>query len=271
MSEETGVLAVDGAGLAWRRHAGTGPMIVWLGGFASEMTGTKASALADRAAATGRGFLRFDYFGHGESEGDFATGTISRWRADALAMIDGLTHGPLVLVGSSMGGWLASLAAMARPDRIAGLVLIAPAIDFTQGLADASAALREDGARWSILPGPIPIACPVRILQGRRRRSGPLASRPRILPSAAWRQRRIQLDPRRRPPPLATRGHRPADRGGRGSGLAQGSPDAGYILGPRASSPAPPRDPGRLRFQIMRQALRSASTAGRERGSPLSA
>ncbi|MEO7026094.1 MAG: alpha/beta hydrolase [Caulobacteraceae bacterium] len=166
MSEETGVLAIDGAGLAWRRNAGAGPMIVWLGGFASEMTGTKASALASWAAAGGRGFLRFDYFGHGESEGDFAAGTISRWRADAMAMIDQLARGPLVLVGSSMGGWLASLAALARPERIAGLVLIAPAIDFTRGLADASTALREDGARWSILPGPIPIACPVRILQG---------------------------------------------------------------------------------------------------------
>lgn len=193
--ETAGRLEFEGAALAWRRVSGAGPTLVWLGGFHSDMTGTKAQALADWAAARGRGCLRFDYFGHGESAGDFAAGTITRWRADALAMIDSLTDGPLILIGSSMGGWLACLAALARPGRVAGLVLIAPAADFTDRLLGPSlppeahaalatdgvwirasaydpagypiaAALLEDGRRWSILPGPVPLTAPVRILQG---------------------------------------------------------------------------------------------------------
>jgi len=181
--------------LAFRRVAGTNPTVVWLGGFHSDMTGTKAQVLADQAQATGGGYLRFDYFGHGESDGAFEDGTITRWREDALAVIDELTEGPLVLVGSSMGGWLACLAAMVRPERVKALVLVAPAPDFTETLMEpelsdeARAAiardgrwirpsdydeggyaitreLLEDGARWSILPGPVPIDVPVRILQG---------------------------------------------------------------------------------------------------------
>ena len=175
--------------------AGSGPTVVWLGGFHSEMIGTKAQALAEWAAARGRDFLRFDYAGHGESGGAFEHGTITRWRGDVLAVIDQLTDGPLVLVGSSMGGWLACLAALARPDRVRALVLIAPAADFTSALLEPSLsaaaraalkrdgmwrapsaygddgypitrALLEDGARWTILPGPISIKAPTRILQG---------------------------------------------------------------------------------------------------------
>lgn len=185
----------DGETLAWRRVEGDGPTVVWLGGYRSDMSGIKAEALAQWAQGAGRGYLRFDHLGHGESSGDFeAKGAITRWREDALAVIDDLTEGPLVLVGSSMGGWLACLAAMARPERLAGLVLIAPAPDFTETLMapalppEARAALLtdgvwlrpsaygspdpvtrlllEDGARWSILPGPVPIEVPVRILQG---------------------------------------------------------------------------------------------------------
>jgi pimeloyl-ACP methyl ester carboxylesterase len=181
--------------LAYRRIDGEGPTVVWLGGFHSDMTGTKAQVLADQALATGGSYVRFDYFGHGESSGAFQDGTISRWRDDALAIIDALTDGPLVLVGSSMGGWLACLAAIARPERVKALVLIAPAPDFTDKLMEpdlsdeARAAiardgfwirpseyddggyaitrdLLEDGARWSILPGPVPIDVPVRVLQG---------------------------------------------------------------------------------------------------------
>ena len=195
MTEASGFLTHQGATLAWRRVAGEGPTVVWLGGFRSEMIGTKAAALADWARDRGRDFLRFDYFGHGQSEGDFEAGTITRWRGDALAVIDDLTEGPVVLVGSSMGGWLACLAAMARPERVRALVLIAPAADFTDKLlgpnlpARARAALArdgvwrrpshyaedgypitrallEDGARWSILPGPVAVEAPVRILQG---------------------------------------------------------------------------------------------------------
>lgn len=195
MSEDSGYLTrPDGARLAWRRVAGEGPTVVWMGGFRSDMTGTKAQALADWALARGQAYVRFDYFGHGESDGAFEAGTITRWREDALAVMDELAPGPVIPVGSSMGGWIACLAAMARPAAVQGLVLIAPAPDFTEKLMgpeiDAAArhslerqgvwmrpsdygepypitrALLEDGARWSILPGPVPIEAPVRILQG---------------------------------------------------------------------------------------------------------
>jgi len=194
MEESSGLLDRDGEKIAWRAVAGEGPTLVWLGGLRSDMTGTKAQALADWAAAKGRAFVRFDYFAHGASSGDFLQGTVTRWRADVLAVLDQLTEGPLVLVGSSMGGWLACLAALARAERIAGLVLIAPAADFTERLIwagmDAAArraveedgawlrpsaygdpypiskALIEDGRRWSILPGPVGVTAPVRILQG---------------------------------------------------------------------------------------------------------
>jgi len=194
MDESSGLLDRDGEQIAWRAVAGDGPTVVWLGGFRSDMTGTKAQVLADWALAKGWAYLRFDYFAHGASSGDFLQGTVTRWRADVLAVLDQLTEGPLVLVGSSMGGWLACLAALARTERIAGLVLIAPAADFTERLIwagmDAEArraveedgvwlrpsaygdpypiskALIEDGRRWSILPGPVGITAPVRILQG---------------------------------------------------------------------------------------------------------
>ena len=195
MGETRGFLErPDGARVAWRKVAGTGPTVVWLGGFRSDMAGTKAQVIADWAQTRGRAYLRFDYFGHGESSGDFVQGTITRWRADALAVLDELTPGPVVLVGSSMGGWIACLAAAVRAERVKALVLIAPAPDFTEklmapgispadrkALAETGVWLRpsdygdpypisrellEDGARWSILPGPVPVTCPVRILQG---------------------------------------------------------------------------------------------------------
>jgi pimeloyl-ACP methyl ester carboxylesterase len=198
MSERAGKLdRPDGEQIAWRRVDGRGPTVVWLGGFRSDMTGTKAQALADWAMASGHAYLRFDYLGHGQSSGDFqAKGTITRWREDALAVLDELVEEPVVLVGSSMGGWIACLAAMARPERVAAMVLVAPAPDFTEKLMEpeippeghaALAAdgvwlrpseygdpypitrtLLEDGARWSILGAaePLPIEVPVRILQG---------------------------------------------------------------------------------------------------------
>lgn len=188
----------DGETLAWRRLDGRGPALVWLNGYRSDMMGTKAQILADWARADGRAMVRFDYLGHGASSGDFiAKGCISRWRDDALAVIDTLTSGPVLLVGSSMGGWIASLIALARPDRVAGLVLIAPAADIADKLLEPSLTqaesvalaaegviyrgspyfddgspftrlLIEDGRQWSILPGPVPIHCPVRVLQGGR-------------------------------------------------------------------------------------------------------
>jgi pimeloyl-ACP methyl ester carboxylesterase len=196
MTETTGqLLRLGEQFIVWRRVTGRGPCLVWLGGFGSDMTGSKAQALADWAASEGRDFLRFDYFGHGASSGDFKHGTISLWRDDALAVLDELTSGPVILIGSSMGGWLGCLAALARPERVASLVLIAPAADFTDKLMQPSLgpeallaieqagfwlrpsdygdegypitkALLDDGRQWSILPGPVQIACPVRILQG---------------------------------------------------------------------------------------------------------
>src|SRR5207253_646345 len=152
MTETSGFLErPDGERLAWRRVAGAGPTVVWLGGYRSDMAGTKAEALADWAKAAGRSYLRFDYFAHGESTGDIRHGAITRWREDALAVLDELTEGPLVLVGSSMGGWIACLAAMARPERLQAMVLIAPAADFTETLMKpnltpaARAAIRATG------------------------------------------------------------------------------------------------------------------------------
>lgn len=184
----------QGRRLAYRKTEGEGPGFVWLSGFNSDMAGSKVTALEDWARDNGRAFLAFDYSGHGLSDGDFADGTISAWREDTLAMIDALTDGPQILVGSSMGGWMALLAALARPERVAGLILIAPAPDFTQKLmwpefsAEAQTeimekgvhmrpseygepypitrALIEDGKRWQILDAPIAFEGPVRILQG---------------------------------------------------------------------------------------------------------
>jgi pimeloyl-ACP methyl ester carboxylesterase len=160
--------------IAYRRVAArdtSRPGLVWLGGFRSDMLATKASALDDHARATGRAMLRFDYSGHGESGGRFEEGTISRWLAESLAVLRALTAGPQILIGSSMGGWLALLAARAlqaagEGDRLAGLVLIAPAVDFTEALlwagldADARATIMRDGV-WrrpsAYAPEPVPI------------------------------------------------------------------------------------------------------------------
>src|SRR5437879_8462502 len=124
----------DGATIAYHRLAGDPPGIVFLGGFRSDMTGTKALFLEDYCRRRGRSYVRFDYFGHGASSGDFALGTIGRWRDDAVAVIDSLTEGPQILLGSSMGGWIALLAALARTERLAALVGIAAAPDFTEAL-----------------------------------------------------------------------------------------------------------------------------------------
>ena len=122
----------DGNTVAYARSDGRPPTVVFLGGFRSDMTGTKATALETWAHKAGHAYVRFDYLGHGQSSGRFEDGTIGRWLDDSLAAIDALTAGKLVLVGSSMGGWLSLLVALKRPERLAGLVLIAAAPDFTE-------------------------------------------------------------------------------------------------------------------------------------------
>lgn len=123
--------SAHGTRVAYEKSPGRSPTVIFCGGYLSDMTGTKAMALEAHCQQRGQAFLRFDYGGHGASSGDFQNGTIGDWRADTLAVIDQVTDGPIVLAGSSMGGWIALLAAIARPERVAGLLLLAAAPDFT--------------------------------------------------------------------------------------------------------------------------------------------
>ena len=191
----------DARAIAVRTRAGAAPGLFWLGGFKSDMRGTKAAALATFAADRGRGIVRFDYSGHGESKGAFADGTIGRWLTESVAVFTTYCRGPQVVVGSSMGGWLALLLARALrrlkhpPASIAGMVLIAPAVDFTEALMwkrfapevrqeietkgawlrpsqygdgpyPITRALIEEGRKHLLLGGLIETGSPVRILQG---------------------------------------------------------------------------------------------------------
>lgn len=185
----------EGRRLACHRSAGDSPGVVFLGGFMSDMEGTKAVHLERWAQASGRAFLRFDYSGHGQSAGAFAEGCIGDWAADARHAITSLTEGPQVLVGSSMGGWIALLLARTIPERVAGLVGIAAAPDFTedsmwagftaaqraaimaQGRIEIPSAyadspytitrrLIEDGRENLVLRAPLRLPFPVRLLQG---------------------------------------------------------------------------------------------------------
>ena len=194
MTDIQTLLRPDGETLAFKHVDGKGPTIVWIGGFRSDMEGTKALALDAAARERDWNFVRYDHFAHGQSSGDWRKATIGRWREDAIALIDSL-EGPIIPVGSSMGGWIALLVALARPERIKALVLINPAQDFTErlmwpGLADheRQAILRdgettiveeglgeyvltrtmfEEARDWTLLDKPIPIVGPVHILQGR--------------------------------------------------------------------------------------------------------
>ena len=182
--------------LTYRRLSGRAPGVVFLGGFNSDMTGTNAEYLAQWCAARGQAFLRFDYSGHGTSGGEFAQGSIGTWLADAQLVLTSLTTGPQILVGSSMGGWIALLLAQRHPERLAGLIGIAAAPDFTEDLMWAqfpqavrdqitregqwlrpseygapypiTRALIEDGRRHLVLRAPLPIAAPVRLLHGQQ-------------------------------------------------------------------------------------------------------
>jgi len=194
----------DGASIAYHtlaadktreRHGRALPGIVFLGGFMSDMTGGKALALEAFAAARGQAFVRFDYLGHGASSGRFEDGTIGRWTEDATAVLDELTEGPQILVGSSMGGWIMLLVALARATRVAGLIGVAAAPDFTETLMwrvftpEIRAAIErqgvyyepsdygeqpypitrrliEEGRQHLLMDKPIPIDCPVRLIHG---------------------------------------------------------------------------------------------------------
>src|ERR1700733_2702774 len=185
----------DGETIAYLHRSGKAPSVLWLGGFKSEMSGTKATALDRWAEEKGRSLLRFDYFGHGRSSGDFRQGTISRWRDDALGCLDRLTSGPQILDGSSTGAWIALLVALAQPERVKAMLLSGPATDFTEEImwARMPAATRseimekgewlwpsaydaepypitrlliEDGRKHLLLGKPIPLGCPVRVVQG---------------------------------------------------------------------------------------------------------
>jgi pimeloyl-ACP methyl ester carboxylesterase len=195
-SQQFSILARgDLPSIAYNRLDGGAPGVVFLSGFRSDMTGEKALALEAFSRRRGLGFLRFDYTGHGRSGGDFLTGSIDAWLGDSLDAIDRLTRGPQVLVGSSMGGWLMLLAALKRPERVAGLVGVAAAPDFTEELMWPNMApavraalmengviyrpsaysqepypitrlLIESGRRHRLLGGPIAIRCPVRLVHG---------------------------------------------------------------------------------------------------------
>lgn len=185
-----------GVRLAYHKTEGAGPTLVFLGGFSSDMTGSKATALEAYAKRTGRAFLRFDYQGHGASSGKFEEGTIGLWAGDALAAVKNLTEGPVILIGSSMGGWMMLLVGLEIKERLAGLVGLAAAPDFTEDLIwswlsvedrrtlESEGVLQqaseyedegnycitlkliEEGRKNLLLRGAIPLTCPLRLIHG---------------------------------------------------------------------------------------------------------
>ncbi|MCF8473112.1 MAG: alpha/beta hydrolase [Emcibacter sp.] len=181
--------------LAYEQILGKSPTVVFFSGFMSDMTGTKAETLDKFCQSRGQAYVRFDYSGHGKSSGDFMDGTIGAWKEDGLAVIDQLTEGDLILVGSSMGGWIALLCALERKRRVRGIVGLAAAPDFTKELCwdrysdEIKAILKRDGVYYEacdygddpypmtmtllqegnnhlLLAKPIDLDCPVRLIQG---------------------------------------------------------------------------------------------------------
>lgn len=212
----------DGRRIAYNRSPGKGPGIVFLGGFRSDMEGTKAVALEAWARAEGRAFLRFDYSGHGRSSGDFLDGAIGDWFADARAAITALTEGPQVLVGSSMGGWIALLCARELGAKVAGMVTIAAAPDFTEDsmwsgfdeaarerlVAEGQVALPsdysdapyiitrrliEDGRLNLVLRTALELPMPVRMLQGTADTDVPVAVATRLIGHATGPDLRLTI------------------------------------------------------------------------------
>lgn len=194
---------------------------MFLGGFRSDMTGTKATALQEHCRRTGRAFVRFDYQGHGESSGEFTDGTIGRWAEDAIHMLDA-TEGPMVLVGSSMGGWIMLLSALARPGRVAGLIGVAAAPDFTEDLMwqhyddRVRETLARDGIYYEpseyddepypitmklieearghlLMDRPIAIHCPVRLFHGMKDEAVPWMTSPQLAEHLLSEDVRVKL------------------------------------------------------------------------------
>jgi len=194
-ADNAGILTLEtGASIAYQQTPGAGPGVVFLAGFMSDMTGGKALWLEQFCTRRNQAFLRFDYQGHGASSGRFTDGHIGIWSADAIAAIDALTEGPQILIGSSMGGWIMLLAALAMPARVAGLIGIAAAPDFTEDLLPAELtdtqmaeiktkgqatipgeynddyvitwALLEEGRKHLLLRHAIALECPVRLIHG---------------------------------------------------------------------------------------------------------
>ncbi len=211
----------QGRRIAYHRHEGKGPWVVFLGGLKSDMQGTKAVFLEAWAKAQGRAFLRFDYSGHGESSGTFEQGCIGDWHEDTVAVVEALTEGPIVPVGSSMGGWQALLLAKALPDRIHGMVTVAAAPDFTEdgywaNFTDAqkqaleevghvelpsdymepyiiSKRMIEDGRDQLVLRGPLELPFPVRCLQGTADTAVSTATALRLMDHASCDDMRLTL------------------------------------------------------------------------------
>lgn len=214
MTREIQTIDVDGVSIAVRHRAGKAPGIVWLGGYRSDMMGTKAQALDEWAGRRGLAALRHDYSGHGESGGDFRDGTISRWLSQSLAVLDRFAQGPQILVGSSMGGWIALRMAQqlerAGKRPLGGMLLLAPAPDFTIELMEPqleerhrrdlerqgyfeelseyspepniyTKALFDDGRVNRVLDGVIDTHCPVHIIQGMRDPDVPYAHALRLV------------------------------------------------------------------------------------------
>lgn len=221
MTEPSWITTVEGRRIAHHHTPGQGPGVVFLGGFASDMTGSKALFLQDWALRTGRAFLRFDYSGHGASGGAFVEGAIGDWAADAAAVIAARMDGPVILVGSSMGGWISLLLARAGLVRVAGLVGIAAAPDFTVTIEAAFTAddratmerdgqvsqpseygdapyvitrrLLADGRARQVLNAPLHLPFPVRLLQGTADRDVPPAVALRLLDHATGPDIRLTL------------------------------------------------------------------------------